>query len=287
MSRYQAHGVEGLLEGYRCGRPPGLTPQQHEQLGDILDSGPVAYGLDNGVWTSPMIAWVIEEEFGVPYHPGHVRKLLHLLGFSVQRPRRVLSRANASEQDRWHRHTYPNLKKSPDGTLGVDFHRRSQLPTGLHAACHLEPRRPATPSPRHGRPQECEDPGRHRTLAYSFPLPARHHLQRVNLPGFPGAACPQLSPPRSNSDSRQRFLPQGCRRMDVVQIQSSLAGSTSTTPYSPEFNPTERLWQHTRKNGTHNRYFANEAELVGTLTRVFGEMQSHPELICSYLCPFC
>src|SRR5450759_5255131 len=91
LSRYQAHGVEGLLEGCRCGRPPGLTPQQHEQLGDILDSGPVAYGLDNGVWTSPMIAWVIEEEFGVPYHPGHVRKLLHLLGFSVQRPRRVLS----------------------------------------------------------------------------------------------------------------------------------------------------------------------------------------------------
>ena len=58
-------------------------------------------------------------------------------------------------------------------------------------------------------------------------------------------------------------------------------------PYSPEFNPTERLWQHTRKNGTHNRYFANEAELVGTLTRVFGEMQSNPELICSYLHPFC
>src|SRR3954465_7631886 len=26
-------------------------------------------------------------------------------------------------------------------------------------------------------------------------------------------------------------------------------------PYSPELNPTERLWQHTRKNGTHNRFF--------------------------------
>ena len=35
-------------------------------------------------------------------------------------------------------------------------------------------------------------------------------------------------------------------------------------PYSPEFNPTERLWQQTRKNGTHNRYFANETELPGT-----------------------
>jgi len=103
--------AEGLLEGYRSGRPPLLTAEQRTQLCDILDSGPVAYGLDTGLWTSPMLAWVIEEEFGVAYHPGHVRKLLHGLGFSVQRPHRVLARADASEQDRWHRRTYPNLKK--------------------------------------------------------------------------------------------------------------------------------------------------------------------------------
>ena len=113
LARYQADGIDGLLEGYRSGRPPELSAEQHRQLGDILDSGPVAYGLDNGVWTSPMITWVIEEEFGVHYHPGHVRKLLHGLGFSVQRPRRVLARADAEEQDRWHRRTYPNLKKKP------------------------------------------------------------------------------------------------------------------------------------------------------------------------------
>ena len=41
-------------------------------------------------------------------------------------------------------------------------------------------------------------------------------------------------------------------------------------PYSPELNPTERLWQHTRRTGTHNRYFASQAELVATLRRVFG-----------------
>jgi len=113
LLRYQQHGEEGLLEGARSGRPPGLSAQQRTQLADLLDSGPVAYGLDTGVWTSPMIAWVIEEEFGVEYHPGHVRKLLHGLGFSVQRPQRVLARADAEQQDRWHRRTYPNLKKKP------------------------------------------------------------------------------------------------------------------------------------------------------------------------------
>ena len=103
LARYQAHGVAALLEGYRSGRPPRLSESQHRRLGDLLDSGPVAYGLDSGIWTSPMIAWVIEEEFGVAYHPGHVRKLLHGLGFSVQRPRRILARADRREQDRWHR----------------------------------------------------------------------------------------------------------------------------------------------------------------------------------------
>jgi transposase len=58
-------------------------------------------------------------------------------------------------------------------------------------------------------------------------------------------------------------------------------------PYSPEFNPTERLWQHTRRTGTHNRYFASREELETTLNRVFGEMQCHPALIRSYLQPFC
>lgn len=57
-------------------------------------------------------------------------------------------------------------------------------------------------------------------------------------------------------------------------------------PYSPELNPTERLWRHTRRTGTHNRYFPDEKELTGTLSRVFAEMQSYPELIRPYLHSF-
>jgi transposase len=60
----------------------------------------------------------------------------------------------------------------------------------------------------------------------------------------------------------------------------------SLPPYSPQFNPTELMWQHTRKNGTHNRSFLSVDELDPTLTRVFGEMQSKPETISAYLQPF-
>ena len=113
LRNYEQFGYEGLLEGHRPGRPPELTMPQKQALADIVDSGPVAYGFLSGVWTSPMITRLIQEESGVRYHPGHVRKLLHEVGFSVQRPKRKLARADAKEQDRWQRYDYPNLRKTP------------------------------------------------------------------------------------------------------------------------------------------------------------------------------
>lgn len=114
LANYEEHGYEGILEGFRPGRPPLLTEEQMVNLSDIIESGPVAYGYDCGIWTSPMISQVIQDEFGITYHPGHVRKLLHKLGFSVQRPKKILARANPEAQDKWHRHTFPSLKKKPN-----------------------------------------------------------------------------------------------------------------------------------------------------------------------------
>jgi transposase len=119
LRRYEEDGVDGLLEGHRSGRPTELDERQRRQLGHILDGGPAAYGLDTGIWTSPTISWVIEEEFGIEYHPGHVRKILHEIGFSVQRPKRILARADAAERDRWQRYTYPRIKKKRGRKTGL------------------------------------------------------------------------------------------------------------------------------------------------------------------------
>jgi len=61
---------------------------------EILETGPVAYSLNTGVWTSPIISHVIYEEFNVKYHPGHVHKMMKNFGFSVQRPMTELIRAD-------------------------------------------------------------------------------------------------------------------------------------------------------------------------------------------------
>ncbi len=111
ISLWNEYGAESLYEGYRSGKPRRLSEQDREKLVDIVESGPVAYGLNTGVWTSPIITQIIEEEFGVSYHPGHVRKLLHEFGFSVQRPTTQLVQGDPKQRNKWIRYTYPNLKK--------------------------------------------------------------------------------------------------------------------------------------------------------------------------------
>jgi transposase len=113
IEHWNRHREQGLLEGHRAGRPEGLNDVQREHLQDILDSGPVAYGLETGIWTSPVISRVIGDEFNRHYHPGHVRKLLKQLGYSVQRPTTRLVQADPDRKNRWVRYTYPRLKKSP------------------------------------------------------------------------------------------------------------------------------------------------------------------------------
>ena len=111
LSDYEKEGIDSLLEGYRTGRPGRLNKKQKESLSDIIDSGPISYGYISGIWTSIMIKDVIKEEFSVNYHPGHVRKLLKEMGFSVQRPKKVLAKADPVKQNKWLRYTYPRIKK--------------------------------------------------------------------------------------------------------------------------------------------------------------------------------
>jgi len=56
--------------------------------------------------------------------------------------------------------------------------------------------------------------------------------------------------------------------------------------YSPEYNAQERLWWYTRREATHNRFFATPADLCASLFATFADIQRHPELILGLIQPF-
>jgi transposase len=108
---YETRGVEGLQTRYAPGPAPKLDAEQQRVLTQLIEDGPLAAGYETGVWTGPMIGDLIAERFSVRYHKHHVPRLLHQLGFSVQRPRKRLARADREAQAHWLRTRFPEIKK--------------------------------------------------------------------------------------------------------------------------------------------------------------------------------
>jgi transposase len=112
VAAYAMRGLPALSPGKSTGAPPKLSQEQLQQLGELVEGGPGAAGFDCGVWTGRLVGELIRRRFGVEYHWKYVPDLLHKLGFSVQRPRKRLSRADLQAQEFWLRKTFPALKKS-------------------------------------------------------------------------------------------------------------------------------------------------------------------------------
>jgi len=112
ITLYEAAGLDGLVTGTAPGPTPRLNEGQLAQLVALIEDGPDAAGYTSGVWTGPMLGDLIAQRFGVRYHNHHIPRLLHKLGFSVQRPRKRLARADAEKQALWLRKTFPAIKKS-------------------------------------------------------------------------------------------------------------------------------------------------------------------------------
>ena len=108
---YEAMGVEGLLTAAPPGPSRKLAEAQRSELTALVEAGPLAAGYPSGVWTGPMVGDLIERRFGARYHKHTVPRLLHELGFSVQRPRKRLARADVAAQATWFRKTFPAIKK--------------------------------------------------------------------------------------------------------------------------------------------------------------------------------
>ncbi len=113
---YRREGKGALRKAGRAGRRPLLSEADRRRLEQLLARGPEALGYETPLWTCPRVAHLIEQEFGVRYHEGHVWKILVRLGWSPQRPA-SRARERSEEQVRtWKKKTWPGIKKKPAST---------------------------------------------------------------------------------------------------------------------------------------------------------------------------
>ena len=106
-------GVAALAAKPHPGPTPNFSAEQKQVLLAILKAGPVALGFKTDLWTCRRVAKVVRKKFRVSYHPDHLGRILHDLGYSPQKPRRVAREQDAEAVERWRKQDWPRIKKKP------------------------------------------------------------------------------------------------------------------------------------------------------------------------------
>jgi transposase len=132
-----AQGEKALSAAGRAGRKPLLDDQQRERLIGRLLEGPERLGYETPLWTCNRVEHLIQEEFGIRYHSGHVWKLLRQLNWSPQRPAGRALERNEEAIDHWKRKTWPGIKKSLKRRAHARLHRRKRVESASPSVSHL------------------------------------------------------------------------------------------------------------------------------------------------------
>lgn len=106
-------GAKAVAAKPAVGRPRRLLARDLSRLRRLLLKGAQAAGLPTDLWTCPRVGWLIQRQFGVRYHPAHVSRMLHGLGFSPQKPTRRAIERDEERIRAWIEQDWPRVKKTP------------------------------------------------------------------------------------------------------------------------------------------------------------------------------
>ena len=111
LNRFDKHGLDGLKDQPRSGRPPLISEKKILKIRQELSE-------NQSGWEAKQVMDLIQKKTGVRYHEVHVYRLLHKWGFSPKAPqKRFVNTASEEEKKgfkKGHRkHSHKSQKDSP------------------------------------------------------------------------------------------------------------------------------------------------------------------------------
>ena len=263
INKFLQHGLSGLFDKKKSGRPNKLTKSQRKEIIHLIDQGPECNGFTGSCWRSPMIQELILQKFNVFFSAKYIAELLKTMGFTYQKAKFVAANRDEEKRTEWLNTTWKSI-------LAKAKRMNGYLLFGDEASF-----------PQWG------------TLSYTW---ARKGVQPViktsgNRRGykifgaidyFTGKLFSQGIQGKFNAESYVNFM-RGIltkTRKHVFLIQDGAPYhkgklvrtfleerkeriTIHTLPsYSPDFNPIEGLWKKIKDQGTHLKYFPTFDSLI-------------------------
>ncbi|MBV8314892.1 MAG: IS630 family transposase [Planctomycetaceae bacterium] len=260
-----------------------LEPDQLRLIPDFLSHGAEAYDFRGEVWTCSRVAKVIEEEFGVSYHKGHVARLLKELRGTPQLPIARAIQRDEQEIEQWRVAVWPRLKD--------EAHReRRALVFVDESGFYLLPGKVRTYAPEGHTPVLHEWQTRDHLSVMGgvtptgkiYTLMRQESLNGLHTIEFLKHLIRHIGP-------RLWVIWDGSpihRRKEVKQFLASAIGHgvrvERLPPYAPDLNPVEGAWQHLKHVEMRNLVCLDLEELHLELHLAVGRLRQKPRLIRSF-----
>ena len=274
------YGLQGAPCKKPTGRPPKLTPTQKEELAKLMDEGPVKSGFSGACWRSPMIQQFIDERFGVFYNVFSIAQLLRNLGCSYQKAAFVSDHLDEDKRNAWCTTTWPQMMRLATerkalllfgdeasfpqwGTLTYTWARRGQQPKVKTSGKRKGDKVFGVIDDFTGRFFYQGQVGRLNSTAYIT------FLKRVLEQTAQPILLIQDGATYHTSAETQAFFAQQTARLTIFQLP----------PYSPDYNPIEKLWKQIKQEDTHLHYFPTFEALTERVEQALLKFATVPEAV--------
>ena len=99
LSLIHIEGISRKGDIKQTGKPKRLTDEQIKKLKPILLKSPEEQDFKFTIWTTKLVIQLIKKLYDVSYKPLQVRRILHRLGLSCQKPRPTHKKASKKAQE--------------------------------------------------------------------------------------------------------------------------------------------------------------------------------------------
>lgn len=100
IQRFEQEGLAGLAEKQRPGRPACLTPEQVDEIGQVLRQVPRTFDLGVNLWDGKTLSAFVKKRYRVQLGVRQCQRLFRQLGFRLRKPRPAIAHADLQLQKR-------------------------------------------------------------------------------------------------------------------------------------------------------------------------------------------
>ncbi len=109
LKKARTQGIKSLKSTKALGPEPRLGEKQFGELLKLLRRPATKLGYSTDLWSGPRVRHLIKHRFGVKYHPKHMPRFLHRLGLKIIFPERRALEQDPKELRKWKRKRLPDI----------------------------------------------------------------------------------------------------------------------------------------------------------------------------------